>query len=81
MFNSILINSVLLRVVWAVGTFRLLQSSPLVVALEVIIFAVFRHSLQVGVGVQQVLSPLRDLRGDEGVQVGCHCFNFLLLLA
>ena len=40
--------------------------------LEVVVLAVLRHPLQVGVGVQQVLPALGYLGGDEGVQVGRH---------
>jgi hypothetical protein len=42
------------------------------VYLEVVIFAVLGHPAQVGVGVQEVLPPLRYLRGDQGVQVRRH---------
>ena len=40
--------------------------------LEVVVLAVLRHPLQVGVGVQQVLPALGYLGGDQGVQVGRH---------
>ena len=40
--------------------------------LEIVVLTVLRHSLQVGVGVQQVLSSLRYLGGYQGVQVRRH---------
>ena len=50
--------------------------------LEVVVLAVLRHSLQVGVGVQQVLPALGDLRGYQRVQISRHnvldCISFTL---
>ena len=40
--------------------------------LKVVILAVLGNPLQVGVGVQQVLSSLRYLGGYQGVQVRRH---------
>ena len=61
-------------------TFSLLQSSAFVVALEVVVFTVLGHSFKVCVRVQQVLPSLRDLGGDQRVQVGRHVCGFSVLL-
>ena len=47
--------------------------------LEVVVLAVFSHPLQVGVGVQEVLSPLRDLGGDQRIQVSRHNVSVLII--
>ena len=49
--------------------------------LEVVVLAVLGDPLEVRVGVHQVLSPLRDLRSDQRVQIGSHPRNCNPLLS
>ena len=59
----------------------LLEGGPLIVALVVVVLAVLGHPLQVREGVQEVLPPLRDVGGDQGVEIGRHdspCVHDLL---